>query len=383
MTRRIEQIALPAMSPGTARHLTVFRYGRPGARPKAYLQAAIHANEMPGVMALHHLVPMLDAADKAGRIKGEIVIVPTANPIGLAQLLHNTHVGRYDFLNRENFNRNYPDLFAPVAERVEGKLGRDAQRNVKLIRAAALDALDGLQPANELDTLRCALMRLSADADLVLDLHCDMVAALHLFISARDRESARDLAGYLGAQATMFNEAPPATMTFSGANGAYWWKLAERFGEAVPVPQACFSVTVEFRGQGDVTHALGARDATALLRFLTRRGVIGGGAPAVPRLKGAVTPIGGMDVGYSPGTGIVTYLKPAGAKVRAGEVICEIIDPIAADPTRARSPLETRASGVLFSRRSDGQLVWPGRVLFRVAGATPLPHRAGRSGLDD
>jgi predicted deacylase len=266
---------------------------------------------------------------------------------------------------------------------LDGKLGRDAARNVKLIRAAATATLDALQPANELDTMRRALMRLSHDADIVLDLHCDMVAALHLFTNARDRESVRDLAGYLGAEATMFNEAPPAVMTFSGANGAYWWKLAERFGDAAPVPQACFSITVEFRGQGDVNHKLGDQDASALLKFLIRRGVVGGTAAPVPRLKGAITPMSGMDVGYCPGAGVVTYFKPAGAKVRAGEVICEVFDPIAADPTNARTPVETRASGVLFSRRSDDQLVWPGRVLFRVAGATPLPHRAGRSGLDD
>ena len=52
-------IELPAMTPGGGRRLAVHRFGRRGARPKAYLQAAIHANELPGTMALHNLMPML------------------------------------------------------------------------------------------------------------------------------------------------------------------------------------------------------------------------------------------------------------------------------------------------------------------------------------
>jgi predicted deacylase len=102
------RIALPPMTPGTRRIIAFHRFGKAGARPKAYLQAAIHANELPGAMALHHLMPMLAAADRARRIKGEIIVVPTVNPIGLAQLVGNNHLGRYELLGRDNFNRNWP-----------------------------------------------------------------------------------------------------------------------------------------------------------------------------------------------------------------------------------------------------------------------------------
>jgi hypothetical protein len=58
------------------------RYGKPGARPKAYLQASLHADEIPGMLAAHHLIGLLDDADKRGEIKGEIIVVPVANPVG-------------------------------------------------------------------------------------------------------------------------------------------------------------------------------------------------------------------------------------------------------------------------------------------------------------
>ena len=48
---RLEQ-RLPAVGFGTERTLTAWRYGRAGARPKAYLQAAIHADEIPGMLVI-------------------------------------------------------------------------------------------------------------------------------------------------------------------------------------------------------------------------------------------------------------------------------------------------------------------------------------------
>jgi hypothetical protein len=383
MPHRQASIALPAMTPGTRRSIAFHRFGRAGARPKAYLQAAIHANELPGAMALHHLMPMLAAADRGRRIRGEIIVVPTVNPIGLAQLVGNNHLGRYELLGRENFNRNWPELAAPIAERVGAKLGRDARANADLIRRAALAALAALKPANELQALRAAIMRLSVDADVVLDLHCDVQAALHLFISRKDWPGpAVALAADIGAQATLYNEPYPDVLTFSGANGALWARLAERF-PAAAIPQACLSATIEYRGQQDVNHRLGEADARNLFRYLVRRGVIAGRAGGLPRLKARATPIGGMDVGYCPKPGFLTFHVREGERVRRGQPVCDVIDP--ADPRgpRARTQMLSRTDGLLFSRRPDGRLAWPGMVVYRIAGAKPLAHRKGMSGLDD
>jgi predicted deacylase len=383
MTHVQSRIELPSMTPGTARGIAVHRFGRPGARPKAYLQAAIHANELPGTMALHHLMPMLVAADRRALIRGEIIVVPTVNPIGLSQLVGNNHLGRYDFLGRENFNRFWLDLSGPVAERVGKRLGRDAARNVALIRAAALAALKAMKPQNELQTLRVEAMKLSVDADIVLDLHCDMEAALHLFISRKDWPgAARALAADIGSEATLYNEPFPEALTFSGVNSALWPRLAALFPKA-KIPQACLSATIEYRGQHNVTHELGASDARCLYRFLVRRGIVASNAGPLPKVKTEATPIAGMDVGYAPRAGMLTFLAQKGARVRRGQTVCEVIDP--ADPRgpKARVAVKARTDGILFSRRQDGRLAWPGMVLFRIAGTRRLAHRKGLSGLDD
>jgi uncharacterized protein len=372
------RIVLPSMTPGSGgRSIAYHRFGRSGARPKAYLQAAIHANEFPGAMALHHLMPMLAAADRRGRIRGEIVVVPTVNPIGLAQLVGNHHLGRYDFLGRDNFNRNWLDLSGPVAERLDGK------PDVASIRSAIRAALAAMKPVNELQVLRVEILKLAADADIVLDLHCDAEAALHLFISRRDWPGpAQALAADLGVAATLYNDPYPQSLTFSGVNSALWARLAERFPQA-RIPQACLSATVEYRGQHDVNHELGAADARNLFRYLVRQRIIAGRAGPLPRLKAQATPIGGMDVGYAPRTGMVVYHVPKGARVREGTPVCEVIDPSDARGPKARTQVLARTDGILFSRKLDGRLAWPGAVLYRIAGAKPLAHRAGLSGLDD
>src|SRR5690606_34426101 len=104
-----ERIELLRPQMRTARALTVRRYGNPGKGPKAYLQAALHADELPGVIALHHLEKLLQAAEDNGEIKGEIVIVPFANPIGLTQYVDMKPLGRFEMRTGQNFNRHYPD----------------------------------------------------------------------------------------------------------------------------------------------------------------------------------------------------------------------------------------------------------------------------------
>ncbi len=377
-------ITLPSMTPGTQRSIPVLRFGKAGARPKVYMQAAIHANEMPGTMAMHHLMPLLAEADKKGLIQGEIILVPTVNPIGQAQLVGNSHAGRYNLLNYENFNRNWIDLSDAVAERVGKKLGADAEANVRTIRKAAQDSLKALKPLNELGTLRVEVQKLSCDADFVLDLHCDIYAALHLFGAKNDVATGTlsTLAADLGVEATMYNDPYPKALTFSGVNSVLWARLAEQFPQA-NIPQACMSVTVEMRSQHDVSDALGQSDAQNLYRWLVRQGVVGGKAEPLKKLKAAPAPMSGMDVGYSTCTGFLVFHVKPGAKVKKGQAICDVIDPANPQGAKGRTTFSSQTDGVLFSRRLDGYLSWPGQVMYRICGPKPLPHRIGATGLDD
>ena len=91
---RTETIELQADSPGTRHSVQVLRFGTPGAAPKAYVQAAMHADEVPAMLVAQQLRAQLATQEAQGAVAGEVVLVPFANPLGLAQqLLGQTTVG--------------------------------------------------------------------------------------------------------------------------------------------------------------------------------------------------------------------------------------------------------------------------------------------------
>ena len=218
----------------------MLRFGAAGARPKAYLQAGLHADELPGMLVLARLAPMLAEAEARGELAGEVVLVPVANPIGLAQQAQGYLRGRYEANSSGNFNRGYADLAAPVAEAVAGRLGADAAKNVAAIRAAMGEVLAAAEARDEIGCLRLALLRLACDADFVLDLHADNEAVLHLYTGTPLWPGAADLAAELGARAVLLAEVSGGN-PFDEACSGPWWALARRFPEAA-IPPACLAV---------------------------------------------------------------------------------------------------------------------------------------------
>ncbi|MCW5729432.1 MAG: succinylglutamate desuccinylase/aspartoacylase family protein [Alphaproteobacteria bacterium] len=380
MQQETLRFPLPRMSIGTSRELVVFRYGRPGARPKAYLQAALHADELPGQLVLRELRVRLDHLAATGRIAGEIVLVPVANPVGLSQIFGGRHIGRHEGASGENFNRNFPDLGA-VADKVEGSLGPDRQRNVGIVRAALRAHLDGLACPDELSALRRLLLSLSCDADIALDLHCDEDAAMHLYTGDLLWPQAADLAADLGAVAVLLARVSGGH-PFDEALSATFAMLSERFGAERPVPaDACLSATLELRGQADVDAQLAARDADGLVRFLTRRGVVAGTAPAPASAGPPATPLSGVDVVRAPAAGLVLHHVAVGERVAPGQMVAEIVDPLAEPARQPGIPVLSRTSGILFARSRE-RLARPGQPIAKVAGPDPLPDRTGHLLID-
>jgi predicted deacylase len=379
MIPSLTRIALPSPAPGTQRHILVRRYGEPGARPKAYLQASMHADELPGMMVAHHLARLLDEAAADGRMVGEIVLVPVANPIGLSQRINGGLLGRHELDGGGNFNRNWPNLIEPLARRVGRELGTGAQENVRRIRAAMQEILAEQEPATELATLRLTLARLACDADIVLDLHCDSDALVHVYMIPELWPAGADLSAEIGSRATMLS-APSGGDPFDEAWSGPWAALQARFPDK-PVPMGCFSATIELRGQADVEDHLAAHDAGALFRFLQRRGVVSGDPPPLPEPQCDATPFAGVDMVKSPGAGILAYKRRLGERVKAGEVIAELVDPMAEDLSKARTPIVTRTDGLVFARRRT-RFARRGEVIAKVAGPVPLEHRTGKL-LDD
>lgn len=373
MSKTVETIDLLSSSPGARHQLKVHRYGTPGARPKAYIQAALHADEYPAMLVAHHLIERLDKLESTSQIIGEIVLVPVANPIGLGQRVNDRHLGRYDLAGGGNYNRNWPDLIDFVEQEVDGKLTSDPNQNVIRIREALQEAVANIQVRKELDDLRKSLLGLSIGADIVLDLHSDSQALFHLYASAHHQKLAVELGCDLQARAVLI-ETEAGGSPFDECNAGVWWKLNQRLGAQYPIPLACFSSTVEHRGEQDVEDELATQDADGLVRFLQRRGIIDGNPGPLPEPRCEPTPLEGTDLIYAPAAGLVVYHKQLGDWVEAGERIAELVDPFAASADQARTPLISKATGLFFAHMGD-RMVAPGAALAKICGSTPLTHR--------
>lgn len=349
-------------TPGAHVELQSLHFGTPGAGPKATLQAALHADEIPGLLVAHHLRERLLALEADGRIVGEVVLIPVANPIGLGQRVLHAVEGRFDLASGENFNRHYADLFGAVAAHVDGRLTFDAAHNVALIREALREAAAALPARSTLESLRRVLLGLSVDADIVLDLHCDSQAVLHLYTETSAWPQVEPLARFMEAQAVLLADVS-GDNPFDEACSTIWPRLAAHFGAETPIPAACVAVTVELRGEADVSHDFAARDADALIDYLCWQGVISGGPGELPPARCEPTPLAGSIPVSAPHSGVVVYLREPGAVVVAGDSLADLVEPM----TGLVTPLLSPVDGIFYARETR-RFVPAGASVLRVAG---------------
>lgn len=366
--KRIEH-ALLSPSLGAARHLTSLHFGQSGSGPKAYIQASLHADELPGMLVAWHLKAAFKQLEAAGHLRGEIVLVPQSNPIGHDQTLLGQQLGRFDLASGENFNRYYPQLALTLYPRLKPFLNSDGAHNTRIIRNALCEAIEQTPVRTELYSLRQHLMRLAADADIVLDLHCDYDAALHVYTGTPLWAQCEPLARYLGSSA-QFLSTEAGGAPFDEACCQVWWELQELAasdGLDVPIELACLAVTVELRGQGDVNHSLAKQDAEAILNFLRLRGLLTDQpAPELPVLKQPATPLAGSENLYAPHAGVVVFLVSPGCRVEAGQPVAEVIDPLGDRVT----VLASRYGGVVYAlenRHYASTGMWVAKVATATA----------------
>lgn len=373
--QRTEHLLL-SPSLGSQKTLVSLQFGSARARPKVYLQASLHAEELPGMLVAHYLRTHLEAADREGRLVGQVVLVPAANPIGLAQRLNHKAMGRFDLDTAQNFNRHYPDLALAVLNDVKNRLGADAQTNVTTVRQSVGCWLNAWQPLTELDSLRRQLLLLSHDADVVIDLHCDWEAALHLYSEEACWPPLEPLARWLGCEAVLLareSGGGPFDERLSGL----WWQLAAHLSAAgipAPLPQGCASTTVELRGESDVSHEHASQDAAALMAYLEHLAVVRATTPKEPPpLPCTPTPLAGSQTLRSPVPGVLVFLAQPGQALAIGDVVAEVIDPTAAGQSRVH-PICAEVAGVLYARVKERYIVAGGEV-GKIAGS--IPFRSG------
>ncbi|MER8771906.1 succinylglutamate desuccinylase/aspartoacylase family protein [Mesorhizobium sp. M0092] len=335
MQKSIERIA--GDSEGVSYEFPVFRFtGTDKTAPSAYLQAALHAGELPGVVAIDALMPMLSRAEAEGRISGNMTIVPWANPIGRAQYLYGDHQGRFHLGTRTNFNRGFPRLAAP-----------------DLTLLPAHGTVD--------QRLKTRLLQLSIGHDIVLDLHCDDEGLAYLYVHTSLWPAMADCAAAMGVDAVMlWHEDPDGT--FEGASIMPY--------QNVPADVARLdrrvATTVEHRGILDVDGALASADAEGLYRLLVARGVIRDQAlPASGSFGGLVAPIENIEMMPAPRSGAILYHVKPSDRVTKGARLATIVH--APGEPDGRTEVLAPQAGLILTRRSR-RIIRAGEDLLKLVG---------------
>lgn len=360
-------------SPGKTTQLVYFKLGSEQAEKKVYLQAALHADEQPGILVLHHLLKLLEQAEAQGLLKARLVVFPMVNPLGMGDIGFRQHQGRYDRASGVNFNRNWPDLFKAIHTKLANQLGDNAAHNIQLVRAAVKDWLKQQQPVNALQQQRQCVMQEAFDADYVLDLHCDNEALPHIFSVPQSAKVMQDLSDWMGAAATLFAE-DSGGYSFDEVWSNVWLDLAKAYPDKV-IPLACHSATLEYRGQFDTFDALNQEDAECLYGFLQSQALIGG---ELIRPRPVATPAG-TDLAATEMTrvqqaGLLAYKVQLGDTVKKGDVLADLIALDGEGAFVERLPVLAGTDGVLISRNIH-KYVWPGCSIAKIVGKEKLESR--------
>jgi predicted deacylase len=328
---------------------------------------------------------MLIGAAARGEVLRRVCVVPVANPLGLAQNVLGLHLGRFSLATGVNFNRSWPELSKGVATRLVAsaslqhgaagpeQLAREEAHNVRAVRAALLAELAATPSAVPEVEMKRRLLEVAATSDVVLDLHCDHDAVMHVYTHTRLMPAMSDLCAELGA-ACVITASDSGGSPFDEAASHLWAALQDRFPSS-RIPMACEAATVELRGESDVSDELARADAERLMRFLQRRGFVAcgpQGLPPPPPLLRQPSPLTAVDMIDADRPGLIVWKAPLGAVVQEGQLLAEIVD--VAHPEAPRCPVLARQSGVLFGRRRHCLAV-PGQTLVKVAGDRDLEWR--------
>lgn len=351
----ITEIVIEGDTPGIAWRLPVLHFAgsNPGA-PKIYIQAALHAGELPGTALAHFLCERLRKAEAEGAILSDIIVVPHANPIGAAQSHFGEMQGRFDLGSRTNFNRDFPLISVRDRDLLLEDLGR--------------------YPATE--RLKRQLIHMALGVDLVIDLHCDDESLQYAYIDEAFWPEASDLAAAFDMDAVLLSDGESSAFEEAVS---FAWKY-EVPGEKKAHLPGKLSVTVELRGTRDVYPELAKADAQGLWRFLAARGAVRDDASSLVAFSGPAVPLDNVEMIRAPQAGTVLFHRNIGERVAEGDLLATIITA----PGMPDGSIEVRApqAGLIVTRVSD-RLVRRRGDLMKIGCDTPSKAARKPGTLED
>ena len=252
---------------GVAQHVPVFTIKGKAAGPKVYIQANLHGAEIQGNAVIYQLLQRL----KSVEIRGQITLVPLANPIGLNQKSGEYTLGRFDPVTGANWNRMYFHDLSFLDTFVDTYIDASDERiytefaiKINQLLSDAFHQPLGLKTGQHIGY---ALQQMAQDADYVIDLHTGPMSAKHLYVP----EYAKDSALYFNVPHVLI-----IPNHFDGALDEAcfvpWWSLSEAFakkGRQLAVKHEAF--TLELGSQESINMNAALQDVESIFSYLSHK----------------------------------------------------------------------------------------------------------------
>jgi predicted deacylase len=364
---RAENIRIPGDMSGDFT-VAIFRFGAPSARPKIYMQAAMHADELLGCVALDLLIEKLLDSERNDLVVGEIILVPFANPVGLAQSIAGTTLGRFDLQSGSNFNLGWPRLLPSPIEHPAGDA--PPPRPKERIRADMAEVLRTATAVTALGRLRLRLLQEAYDSDIALDLHCAPNAAAFAFMQSCHWPGQRALAAALNLRWVLYADAPSST-SFEDTLTAPW--LAA--GVNPDTPPGCIACTVELQNVAHSNESQAQRNATGLYLYLQLAGAVLGPERQLSEWNGRAVPYNDIVSVAADRGGLLILSVNIGDIVSEGQVVAQILEPCPAEPRNRRRAVLAPCAGTVLLTAAPGALVAAGYTACALVPTTSAPAR--------
>lgn len=311
---------------GDAVQVGAWRYAGDGSGPNVHLQAGVHADEIAGMLVLHLLMQRLQVAEAQARLKGNITVVPQANPLGIGQFRQGRILGRFHDATGHNFNRGF-DQSATMA-----------------------------RPSTCVQQWQKKLLQLAAPADVMLDLHTDDEALPYLYVHRSFWPRGRELAAAM--------QMDVAIIWDDGGDGSFEETIiAPWLREGVTGQR--MAATLELRGQGDVSDRFAQSDAQGLYNWLCGCGVIDESVAPADWPVEAVE-MSHMETIIAPQPGVLIFEKELGDFVEKGHRFARILR-TPGDPS-SEVVLHAEQAGRLVTRYRD-RLIAQGMCVAKFTGS--------------
>ena len=308
--------------------------------PSVYIQANMHGAEVQGNAVIFQLLEQL----KHIELKGDITLVPYANPVGCNHKNGEYTLGRFDPITGVNWNRMYHFDEAVIAPFAQQNIDASEKEIKARFQQSQIDQIEqkldhniwGLTTGQR---IAYQLQRMAHQADLVLDLHTGPISSKHLYCP----EYAMASASYFDIPHTIFipNEFDGA---MDEATFCPWWSLQQTYkklGRNFVMGEGAFakeSFTVELGTQEQIDLAVAHEDALGILSYLQHKGVIGNNCEQEAQQQDSQSQnfqpqdmtryacyLKDYKALYSPMGGMIDYLAEFGKPLAAGEPLARIL----------------------------------------------------------